>query len=76
MKGEVPHITLWINGEQMWDVTEPANDFIAGATEGMIGFQAHWSATYSPASKSFDMSGSWRPGGKCRFRNISIKEIK
>ncbi len=37
MTGEVPRIILWINGKQMWDVTQPANDFTAGATEGMIG---------------------------------------
>ncbi|MDO1446552.1 DUF1080 domain-containing protein [Rhodocytophaga aerolata] len=76
MTGEVPHLTLWINGEQMWDVTQPKNDFIAGAIEGMIGLQVHWSATYSAAAKSFDMSGSWRPGAAHRFRNIAIKELK
>jgi len=76
MTGEVPHIILWINEKQMFDVTEPVNDFTAGATEGMIGFQAHWSATYSAASQAFDMSGSWRPGAAHRFRNIAIKELK
>ena len=50
MVGEIPHITLWINGVQMWDVTEPKNDFIAGVTQGMIGFQSHWTALYSPAA--------------------------
>jgi hypothetical protein len=76
MVGQVPRITLWINGEQMWDVTQPVNDFTAGATEGMIGLQVHWSATYSKAAKAFDMSGSWRPGAAHRFRNIAIKELK
>jgi len=75
MTGEVPHITLWINGELMWDVTEPKNDFTAGATEGMIGFQTHWTATYSPAAKAFDMSDSWKPGAEIKFRNVSIKEL-
>jgi formylglycine-generating enzyme len=75
MAGDIPHVTLWINGEMMWDVTEPKNDFIAGATEGMIGFQVHWSATYSTAAKAFDMSDSWKPGAEIKFRNIVIKEL-
>ena len=76
MTGDTPRIILWINGVQMWDVTEPVNDFIAGATEGMIGLQAHWSATYAPDVAEFDMSGSWRPGSAQRFRRIAIKELK
>ena len=76
MTGDTPHITLWINGVQMWEVTEPVNDFIAGATDGMIGLQTHWSATYAPNVAEFDMSGSWRPGGVQRFRYIAIKELK
>lgn len=76
MVGEIPRITLWLNGNMMWDVAQPGNDFIAGATEGMIGLQVHWSATYSPSSQAFDMSGSWRPDGAHRFRNIAIKELK
>jgi len=76
MSGEVPEIKLWINGQVMWDVTEPVNDLIADATAGMIGLQVHWSATYSAASAGFDMSGSWRPGSSHRFRNIAIKELR
>lgn len=76
MTGEQPRIILWINGQLMWDVQQPANDFVAGATEGMIGLQVHWSSTYSEASKAFDMSSSWRPGGKHQFRNVSIRKLK
>jgi formylglycine-generating enzyme required for sulfatase activity len=76
MVGEVPRVALWINGKLMYDVQQPKNDFIAGATEGMIGLQAHWSVTYSAASKAFDMSGSWRPDGKHQFRNLRIREVK
>lgn len=75
MTGKVPQITLWINGELMWDVKQPENDFTAGATEGMIGFQTHWSATYSPSTKAFDMSDSWKPGAEIKFRNVNIKEL-
>lgn len=75
MMGDVPQITLWINEVLMWEVKQPVNDLIAGATEGMIGLQIHWSAVYSPSVAEFDMPGSWRPGGAHRFRNIGIKEL-
>lgn len=75
MTGAVPHITLWVNDVQMWDVTEPKNDFVAGAREGMIGFQSHWSAQYLPTPGGFNMPGAWRPDAAHRFRNIMIREI-
>ena len=71
MEGAVPHLTLWINGTKMWDVTEPVNDFTAGATKGFIGLQVHWSAPFSPGVAEFDMSGSWRPGGRSRYRRLA-----
>ncbi len=76
MEGAVPTLTLWINGKEMWRITELQNDFTAGATAGMIGLQVHWSAPFSPNVAEFDMSNSWRPGGAHRFRNIAIKELK
>ncbi len=76
MAGAVPRITLWVNDVKMWDVAQPKNDFTAGATEGMIGFQSHWSALYMPAPGGFNMPGAWRPGAAHRFRNVRIKEIK
>ncbi|QMU29717.1 3-keto-disaccharide hydrolase [Adhaeribacter radiodurans] len=75
MVGEMPHITLWINGVQMWDVTQPKNDFIAGATQGMIGFQSHWTALYSSTVVGWNILDSWAPGATHHFRNISIKEL-
>ena len=75
MAGEVPHITLWINGVQMWDVSEPKNDFIAGATQGMIGLQSHWTALYSPAAGEWNGLTLWAPGAVHRFRNIAVKEL-
>src|SRR5688572_28283417 len=72
MTGEIPTITLWVNGSLMWEVKQPKNDFIAGATEGMIGFQSHWSAQYLPTPGGFNMPGAWKPGGAHRFRNIMI----
>nr|WP_293833309.1 DUF1080 domain-containing protein [uncultured Arsenicibacter sp.] len=75
MEGEVPHLTLWVNDVLMWDITEPKNDFVAGATEGMIGLQAHWSSAYQPGVQAFSMAGSWKPGGAHRFRRIAVKEL-
>ncbi len=50
MVGEAPHVTLWINGTQLWELQEPKNDQIAGLYGGMIGLQLHWSATYTSTS--------------------------
>ena len=75
MTGEIPRITLWVNNVQMWDVQQTKNDFTAGATEGMIGFQSHWSAQYLPTPGGFNMPGAWRPAAAHRFRNIRIKEL-
>ena len=75
MTGEVPRVSLWVNGVLMWDVQQKKNDFIAGATSGMIGFQSHWTALYEPTPGSFNMPGAWRPGAAHRFRNIRIKEL-
>lgn len=74
--GEVPHVTLWVNGVQMWDVILERNDLIADATEGRIALQLHWSATYTPISDAFPMHLSWKPGAAHRYRNIAIKELE
>ncbi|MHC2990174.1 hypothetical protein OB13_00695 [Pontibacter sp. HJ8] len=76
MVGEVPCITLWVNGVQMYDVVQPKNDFVAGATQGMIGLQSHWTALYSPAAGEWNGLNSWAPGAAHRFRNIAIKELE
>ena len=75
MAGEVPHLTLWINGVKMWDVTQPKNDFIAGATDGMIGLQSHWTTLYSPDAGVWNGLTLWAPGASHQFRNIAIKEL-
>ena len=75
MTGDVPTISLWINGNFMWTVTQPMNDFVANATDGLIGFQSHWSAQYQGIPGGFNMPGAWRPGASHRFRNIYIKEL-
>lgn len=75
MTGEIPKITLWINEVKMWEVMEPKNDFPAGATQGMIGFQSHWTALFSPAAGDWNGLNSWAPDAAHRFRNIAIKEL-
>jgi hypothetical protein len=75
MVGDVPHITLWINGVRMWDVTQPKNDFIAGVTQGMIGFQSHWTALYSAETAAWNGLTLWAPGAMHRYRNIAVKEL-
>jgi len=76
MTGDVPRIILWVNGVQLWDVQQPKNDFISDATEGMIGFQSHWSSLYLPTPGGFNMPGAWRPGAAHRFRNVRVKELQ
>jgi Domain of Unknown Function (DUF1080) len=76
MVGDTPRVTVWINGELMYDVQEPKNDFIAGATEGMIALQCHWTALFSPAAGKGMPLSSWIPGAAHRYRNIGIKILK
>ncbi len=73
MVGEAPHVTVWVNGTQLYELQMPRNDQIAGVYGGMIGLQLHWTATYSAASGS---DTSTRPWQLQRFRNIAIQEIK
>jgi cytochrome c len=73
--GDVPTVTLWINGTQIYEAKMGRNDLIAGRTAGMIALQAHWSATPVPVTGSFDMSSSWKPGAAHRFRNVGIKVL-
>lgn len=75
MTGDIPHLTLWINGEQMWDVQQAKNDFIGGATEGMIALQCHWTAVYFPTASNGMPLSSWRPGAAHRYRNLAIKRL-
>ncbi len=76
VEGDVPHVALWVNGVQMYDVQLERNDLIADRTDGFIAFQSHWTASYTPIPGStFDMSSAWKPGAAQRFRNVSIREL-
>ena len=74
VEGDAPHLTLWVNGVQMWDVQEPVNDKIAGETDGHIGLQLHWGVVYEQTTGSMSMN-AWKPAAAYLFRNIAIKEL-
>jgi hypothetical protein len=63
IEGTVPHITVWLNGEQITDWTDSANHAADGAVDGMIAVQVHGGTR-------------WVAGGFHRFRNIAVKELR
>lgn len=63
IEGDIPHITVWMNGVQLTDWTDTANHLPDGATDGMISVQVHGGKR-------------WVEGGYHRFRNIAVKELK
>jgi hypothetical protein len=75
MTGDAPKVTLWVNGELVLESQQPRNAKIAGETDGMIGLQLHWNATYEPALAQASEGRSWRPGARIGFRNVAIKEL-
>lgn len=75
LTGEIPTVTLWINGVEMYSVQQTKNDFIAQATEGMIALQCHWTAVYSPEASGGMPLSSWVPSARHRYRNIGIKKL-
>ncbi len=47
--GDVPHITVWINDEQVTDFTDTANHAANGITEGPLAIQVHGGSGGCPA---------------------------
>jgi hypothetical protein len=66
IEGDVPRITVWINGELVTEFTDTANHAKDGATEGMLAIQMHYSN---------DTTKRWVPGGFWRWRTIAVKEL-
>jgi hypothetical protein len=66
IEGDVPHITVWINGEQVTDFTDTANHAKDAAADGMLAIQMHYSN---------DQTKRWVPGGFWRWRTIAVKEL-
>ncbi len=74
VEGAAPRIVLWVNGVEMWDVTQARNDLVAGRTGGMIGLQIHWSSETAPP-RALCCGRSWKPGAAHRYRRIAVKEL-
>ena len=66
IEGAVPHIQVWINGEQVTDFTDTANHAKDGAIDGMLAIQMHYSN---------ETTRRWVPGGFWRWRTIAVKEL-
>jgi hypothetical protein len=61
--GDIPHATVWINGQQVSDATDTENHAFGGMIEGPIAIQIH------------GCTGRWQPGGFWRWRNVAVKEL-
>jgi hypothetical protein len=66
IEGDVPHIQVWINGEQVTDFTDTANHAKDGALDGMLAIQMHYSN---------ETTKRWVPGGFWRWRTIAVKAL-
>ena len=64
--GDVPQITVWINDQLITEFKDTANHAAAGATDGMIAIQMHFSNEKTPR---------WVDGGFWRWRTIAVKEL-
>ncbi|MGQ9632673.1 MAG: 3-keto-disaccharide hydrolase [Bryobacteraceae bacterium] len=62
IEGDVPHIQVWMNGQQVTDWKDTENHLPDGATEGMIALQVHG-------------GNRCKPGLYHRFRNIAVREL-
>ena len=66
IEGEVPHITVWINGQLVTDWTDTANHAADGAKDGMLAIQMHYTDEKTPR---------WVDAGFWRWRIIAVKEL-
>jgi 3-keto-disaccharide hydrolase len=62
--GDVPHVTVWINDQQVSDFTDTENHALNGMTSSPIALQIHGGPV------------RWVPGGFWRWRNIGIRELQ
>ncbi|MGH9718997.1 MAG: family 16 glycoside hydrolase [Bryobacteraceae bacterium] len=63
IEGEVPRIQVWLNGVKITDWRDTENHLPGRATDGMIAVQVHG-------------GNRWIPGGKHRFRNLAVRELR
>jgi hypothetical protein len=63
VEGDNPHVTVWINGQQISDAQDTQNSAVGGMLAGSIAIQIHGG------------TDRWLPGGFWRWRNLAIKEL-
>jgi hypothetical protein len=63
VEGEAPHVTVWINDQQISDARDAQNSAVGGMIEGPIALQIHGGPV------------RWQPGGFWRWRNLAIREL-
>jgi hypothetical protein len=63
VEGEFPHVTVWINDQQVSDAQDTQNSAVGGMIEGPIALQIHGGPV------------NWQPGGFWRWRNLAIREL-
>lgn len=63
IRGDIPNITVWVNGEQVTSWSDTANHAAGNAVDGMIAVQVHGG------------NKIWKEGGQHRFRNIAVREL-
>lgn len=62
-EGDFPHVTVWINDQQVSDAADTQNSAVGAITEGPIALQIHGGPV------------RWQPGGFWRWRNIGVREL-
>jgi lysophospholipase L1-like esterase len=63
IEGDIPRITVWINGVQVTNWSDTSNHGVDGAADGMIAVQVHGGTQI------------WKEGGRQRFRNVAVREL-
>jgi uncharacterized protein YfaT (DUF1175 family) len=63
VEGDNPHITVWINDQQVTDFTDPVNHAAGGMVAAPFALQVHGG------------DHRWLPGNFWRWKNIGIREL-
>ncbi|HPT25992.1 MAG TPA: DUF1080 domain-containing protein [Bryobacteraceae bacterium] len=63
IRGDIPSITVWVNGQQVTSWSDTANHAVGNAVDGMVAVQVHGG------------NKIWKEGGQHRFRNIAVREL-
>lgn len=63
IEGDIPRITVWVNGTLVTSWSDTTNHAAGGALDGMIAVQVHGGTQI------------WKEGGAHRFRNLAVREL-